>query len=109
MLEGGSVVTGWDQKERAGPKDDREVTVGREGWSKKNMEEQHCENEKSLPEAIVSDFLDRWNISCMMEQDRQVTRPDSVIDMDHIAQTSHVQVVQPTPVVFRNCNDCDCR
>jgi hypothetical protein len=28
---GGSVVVGWDQKERAGPKDDRQVTVGSEG------------------------------------------------------------------------------
>jgi hypothetical protein len=26
MLAGGSVVAGWDQKERAGPKDDRQVT-----------------------------------------------------------------------------------
>jgi hypothetical protein len=26
MLTGGSVVAGWDQKERAGPKDDRQVT-----------------------------------------------------------------------------------
>jgi hypothetical protein len=65
------------------------------------MEEQHCENEKSLPEAIVSDFLSRWNISRMMEKDRQVSRPDSVIDMDHIAQTSHAQVVQPAPAAFR--------
>ena len=27
MLAGGSVVAGWDQLERAGPKDDRQVTV----------------------------------------------------------------------------------
>jgi hypothetical protein len=27
MLTGGSVVPGWDQKERTGPKDDRQVTV----------------------------------------------------------------------------------
>jgi hypothetical protein len=26
MLSGGSVVAGWDQTERAGPKDDRQVT-----------------------------------------------------------------------------------
>ncbi len=26
MLAGGSVVAGWDQLERAGPKDDRQVT-----------------------------------------------------------------------------------
>ena len=30
MLSGGSVVVGWDQIERAGPKDDRQVTVGSE-------------------------------------------------------------------------------
>ncbi len=65
------------------------------------MEEQHCENEKSLPETIVSDFLARWNISRMMEQDRQVPRPDNVIDMDHIAQTSHAQVVPPASAAFR--------
>ena len=29
MLEGGSVVAGWDQLERAGPKDDRQVTSKR--------------------------------------------------------------------------------
>jgi hypothetical protein len=28
MLGGGSVVVGWDQKERTGPKDDRQVTRG---------------------------------------------------------------------------------
>jgi hypothetical protein len=49
----------------------------------------------------VSDFLTRWNISRMMEQDRQVTRPDIVIDMDHIAQTSHAQLVPPAPAAFR--------
>jgi hypothetical protein len=27
MLVGGSVVPGWDQLERAGPKDDRQVTI----------------------------------------------------------------------------------
>ncbi len=27
MLTGGSVVAGWDPIERAGPKDDRQVTV----------------------------------------------------------------------------------
>ncbi len=27
MLTGGSVVPVWDQKERSGPKDDRQVTV----------------------------------------------------------------------------------
>jgi hypothetical protein len=27
MLTGGSFVAGWDQKERAGPKDDRQVTL----------------------------------------------------------------------------------
>ena len=59
MLAGGSVGAGWDQLQRAGPKDDRQVTVGSECWSKINMEEQHCENEKSLPEPIVSDFLVR--------------------------------------------------
>ena len=93
-------MAGWDPIERAGPKDDRQVTVGNERWSRINMEEQHCENEKSLPEAIVSDFLTRWNISRMMEQDRQVTRPDSVIEVDYIAQTSHTHVVQPVPTVF---------
>ncbi len=31
MLTGGSVVTGWDPIERAGPKDDRQVTVTRDG------------------------------------------------------------------------------
>ena len=30
MLAGGSVVAGWDPIERAGPKDDRQVTVGSE-------------------------------------------------------------------------------
>jgi hypothetical protein len=101
MLSGGSVVVGWNQIERAGPKDDRQVTVGSERWSKINIEEQHCENEKSLPEATVSDFLDRWHISRMMQQDHQVTRPDRVIDMDYIAQTSHAHVVQPAPATFR--------
>jgi hypothetical protein len=101
MLTGGSVVVGWDQIERAGPKDDRQVTGGIERWSKINMEEQHCEIEKSLPESIVSDFLTRWYILCMMEQDRQVTRPDIVIDMDYIAQTIHTHVVQPAPTSFR--------
>ena len=64
------------------------------------MEEQHCEDAKSLPEVqveMVSDFLARWHISRMTEQDRQVTRPDIVIDVDHIAQTSHAHVVQPAP------------
>ena len=100
ILAGGSVVAGWDQIERAGPKDDRQVTGGIERWSKINMEEQHYENEKSLPEDMVSDFLIRWHISRMMEQDRQVTRPDSVIEVDYIAQTSHTHVVQPVPTVF---------
>jgi hypothetical protein len=38
MLTGGSVVVGWDQKERTGPKDDRQVTVGCSvvaGWGQK--------------------------------------------------------------------------
>ena len=30
-VAGGSVVAGWDQLERTGPKDDRQVTVGSEG------------------------------------------------------------------------------
>ncbi len=30
MLTGDSVVTGWDQKERTGPKDDRQVTSSRQ-------------------------------------------------------------------------------
>ncbi len=104
MLAGGSVVAGRDQLERAGPKDDRQVTVGIERWSKIDMEEQHCEDAKSLPEAqveMVSDFLARWHISRMTEQDRQVTRPDIVLDVDHIAQTSNARVVQPAPAEFR--------
>jgi hypothetical protein len=56
---------------------------------------------KNLHPRQVSDFLARWNISRMMEKDRQVPRPDNVIDMDHIAQTSHAQVVQPAPAAFR--------
>jgi len=82
----------------------RRVTVGSEGWSKINMEEQHCEDAKSLPEAqveMVSDFLARWHISRMTEQDRQVTRPDIVLDVDHIAQTSNAREVQPAPAAFR--------
>jgi hypothetical protein len=38
MLSGGSVVAGWDQKERAGPKDGRQVIVGSKRWSKINTE-----------------------------------------------------------------------
>ena len=82
----------------------RRVTVGSERWSKINMEEQHCEDAKSLPEAqveMVSDFLARWDISRMTEQDRQVTRPDIVLDVDHIAQTSNAREVQPAPAAFR--------
>ena len=44
MLAGGSVVVGWDPIERAGPKDDRQVTVGSERWSETNREDPHCED-----------------------------------------------------------------
>ena len=104
MLTGDSVGAGWDQLERAGPKKDRQVTLGSEGpkedrqvtlgserWSKTNMEEQHCEdameeqpceNAKSLHEEMVAGFLSRWHTSYMTEQDHQVARPDMVIDAD---------------------------
>jgi hypothetical protein len=103
MLAGGSVGGGWDHLERAGPKDDRQATVGSERWSKTNMEEthcenamesQHCEDAKSLHEEMATDFLVRWHISRMTEQDRQVSRPDMVIDADDIAQTcTHTQSI----------------
>ena len=66
MLTGGSVGAGWDQLQRAGPKDDRQVTVGSERWSETNredphyedaMEVPHCEDAKSLHEETVTDFL----------------------------------------------------
>jgi hypothetical protein len=110
MLAGGSVGAGWDQLQRAGPKDDRQVTVGSERWSETNredphcedaMEAPHCEDAKSLHEEMVTDFLVRWHISRMTAQDRQVSRPDMVIQVDDIAQTNHAHAVHPAPTAFR--------
>ena len=59
MLTSGSVGAGWDQLERTGPKETRQVTLGSERRSKTNMESQHCEDEKPRHEEMVADFLVR--------------------------------------------------
>ncbi len=48
MLAGGSVVVGWDPIERTGPKDDRQVTVGSERWSKKKIWRNNIARMKNL-------------------------------------------------------------
>ena len=59
---------GWDQLERSGPKETRQVTLGHERRSKSNMEEPHsedtmdeqpCEDAKPRHEEMVTDFLVR--------------------------------------------------